>query len=371
MNILFILPKADLGGAENVLNTYVDIGKAQNWDVNTVYFSDLATGKARFLPDIRILRALRKIYAVCRLCKINSNAIIVTTLLHQNIILCVLKAFGLIRNKVIIRETNNYDEQVRFNQSAYFLVCLKLRKIFYSWADRIIILNGDMKQLLGGIWYLKPEKVRVVSNPIRPNLIEANVEDNSDVLNINKRVIDFCTTKSCDSTIFYSVGSLIPQKNFPFLIQGFAADSFNGDKLVIFGDGPERQKLIALIEALGMEHQVLIAGAITNYGAMHRHLDIFISTSHYEGSPNAMSEAITLGKFCVSANYNFGPKTLLADPRHGRLFKAEDRDSFISALEESKTVVQQKYTDDEITCRIFFWNVNSQSELIKAVYFND
>ena len=63
-----------------------------------------------------------------------------------------------------------------------------------------------------------------------------------------------------------SVGRLVKQKNFETLIKGFSLFSkdYPNYKLVILGDGPEKEKLKQLIANLNCDKQIILRGWIKN-----------------------------------------------------------------------------------------------------------
>ena len=68
-----------------------------------------------------------------------------------------------------------------------------------------------------------------------------------------------------DATVdVVSVGRLVEKKGFDTLIRAISVvrATFPGVRLRIIGEGPEREALERLIEALGVEHNVVLAGAM-------------------------------------------------------------------------------------------------------------
>lgn len=79
------------------------------------------------------------------------------------------------------------------------------------------------------------------------------------------------------SFIFLFVGRLHNRKEVPFLIEAFSrvTDELKNAKLIIVGDGEERQKVQGLIKTLGLEQQVILLGAIYD----HRRLaELFLAS---------------------------------------------------------------------------------------------
>jgi glycosyltransferase involved in cell wall biosynthesis len=95
--------------------------------------------------------------------------------------------------------------------------------------------------------------------------------------------------------IIGAVGRLERQKRFDLLIEAFAAVSRGrkGLYLLIAGDGSLRQPLQALAERLA-PNTVRLVGHQADVSGFHHLLDVFVQSSDYEGTPNAVLEAMAL-----------------------------------------------------------------------------
>lgn len=75
--------------------------------------------------------------------------------------------------------------------------------------------------------------------------------------------------------------------------------------LILIGDGNDRQKLQNMVVEYDLEDRVLIVGFDPNpYKYMSR-AQLFVFPSYYEGQPNVLLEAMSLGVACIS--YDFLP----------------------------------------------------------------
>ncbi|MGQ9635858.1 MAG: glycosyltransferase family 4 protein [Bryobacteraceae bacterium] len=64
-------------------------------------------------------------------------------------------------------------------------------------------------------------------------------------------------------------------------------------RLVLVGDGPERSRLTALAGRLGLAPRVIFAGHQDQISGYYAAADVFLLTSHSEGSPNVLLEAMS------------------------------------------------------------------------------
>lgn len=89
-----------------------------------------------------------------------------------------------------------------------------------------------------------------------------------------------------------TVGRLAEQKDLATLISGFAAADLPGGHLVIVGDGPLRPALEEQARRLRVADRVEFLGQRADAAALIGALDVFASTSRWEGLPRTIIEAM-------------------------------------------------------------------------------
>lgn len=101
------------------------------------------------------------------------------------------------------------------------------------------------------------------------------------------------------------VGVLGKVKNLGFLINSFKLISSNENvKLVIVGDGDEKNGLMKTVEDLNLHHKVIFTGEVahSSINEFYSISDLLVLTSKSEGSPNVIREALASGIPVVSTN---------------------------------------------------------------------
>jgi glycosyltransferase involved in cell wall biosynthesis len=103
--------------------------------------------------------------------------------------------------------------------------------------------------------------------------------------------------------------------------------------LIIVGDGPERKKLEAYADRLGISRRVFFAGEQNDVRPWLRTMDIFCLASDSEGMPNALLEAMAAGLPVVASNVG-GVGEIIDDRVTGLLAQRRDPDRFAAAISE-------------------------------------
>jgi glycosyltransferase involved in cell wall biosynthesis len=81
----------------------------------------------------------------------------------------------------------------------------------------------------------------------------------------------------------------------------FCVERDNNFKLVIIGDGSEREKIEAICQEKNLREHVLLVGQQEDVLPYLRVLDVFLLTSFREQMPMAVLEAMSVGKPVISS----------------------------------------------------------------------
>lgn len=149
--------------------------------------------------------------------------------------------------------------------------------------------------------YLR-HKIRVIPNPVTPAT----------------RFASPCVGKE---RILLSIGRLSYQKNMGVLIRAFAAivSDFPDWKLVIAGDGEEREGLTDLIQSLGLSKRVSLLGAVKDVTSLYISSHLLCLPSRWEGFPNVIAESLAHGLPCVAFAGCAGMADLITHGKTGLL----------------------------------------------------
>jgi glycosyltransferase involved in cell wall biosynthesis len=139
-----------------------------------------------------------------------------------------------------------------------------------------------------------------------------------------------------DAPLIGSVGCLAPRKDYGALLEALASLGRSGRafRAVLVGDGPERGRLEARAEALGLGGRVRFLGERGDVERLLPALDVFVLSSREEGIPNALLEAMAAGRPSVATAVGGTPEVLTAGET-GWLVPPGDPGALAAALEEA------------------------------------
>ena len=178
-----------------------------------------------------------------------------------------------------------------------------------------------------------------------------------------QEAVDHPWLKPNDVPLIVAAGRLAPWKGFADLIDAMAlARADRQVRLLILGDGPLRDDLQRRIAAHGLVNAVQLLGYVENPLKYFARADVFALSSHVEGLPNVLVEAMMCGCTPVATDCPTGPREVLEDGRYGYLVKPRDprsiADGIIKALDcripkEHLAAAIRPFEEDAVIARHF------------------
>ncbi len=184
---------------------------------------------------------------------------------------------------------------------------LRLADRFRTWQDERIVRRFDQFVVLthedATYWGALPNLTVIPNAAIQTDTPQADTRN-------SHRVI--------------AVGRLDYQKGFDRLIEAWnllpvaLRETWN---LAIFGQGEWQEKLTQQIRHLHLEESVRIYPPTTEIAQAYASSAFLAMSSHYEGFPMVMIEAMSCGLPVVTFDYPCGPKDIIRDGENGLLVK--------------------------------------------------
>lgn len=138
-----------------------------------------------------------------------------------------------------------------------------------------------------------------------------------------------------DVALLGSVGRLAPQKGYDLLLNAMPAvvARHPGARLLLIGDGAERANLAAQRDALNLGDVVYFLGARKDVEQLLPALDIFVSSSRWEGLPTVILEAMASGTPVLGTRVS-GTVELIQDEGTGKLVAANDAAALATGIND-------------------------------------
>lgn len=158
---------------------------------------------------------------------------------------------------------------------------------FCRGCDRVISPSAGMRDILLRLGVDVPVQIIPNGVDIKPFLVKDDACDRAE-LGFNS-----------DDLILIYVGRLGPEKNMPFLLRSFAgiSQAYENARLLIVGDGPERDNMEDRAQTMGIQEKVVFTGMVP-YEKLPGYLhiaDAFVTASVTEVHPLSVIEAMAAG----------------------------------------------------------------------------
>jgi glycosyltransferase involved in cell wall biosynthesis len=211
---------------------------------------------------------------------------------------------------------------------------LKERKLYYP-ADKKIL--GKFPRLIAVSSEIGRELVRHGARPESVTTVLNGIDHRQFVRRRSREPeVRAALGFAPQHVVLGAVGRLEPQKRFDILLETFARlHATRPDlRLVIAGDGSLKSALDAQRAALRLEDSVTLLGHVADVVPVHHAFDLFVQSSEYEGTPNAVLEAMAM-ESPVIATAAGGTAELVEHNVHGRIVPIHDGDRLHDAIEEA------------------------------------
>ena len=148
------------------------------------------------------------------------------------------------------------------------------------------------------------------------------------------------------SKVVGMVARLDLQKGFEYLLRASSElrSAFPGLKVVIVGEGPDRNEIEGMIHRLGLQSNVILAGQHSDMPGIYAALDVFVLPSLNEGLPMTILEAMAASRPVIATRVGAIPK-VIQDGETGLLVDPGDIQGLRDAL-------ARLLTDSDFCCRL-------------------
>lgn len=193
------------------------------------------------------------------------------------------------------------------------------RRLAYEMADRVFSVSLQLREVHSARTGFPAHRIAVIHNGVDTARYSPDAAARAGI----RRELGIAESEFCIGC----VGNLSAVKDYKTLlraIERFAAAGSKAWRLVIFGDGPERQDLEAFVQAHpDWAHRVSMPGIVDRIPEMMKAFDVYALPSLTEGISNSLLEAMATGLPVIATRAGGNPEVVV-DGESGLLFRAGD-----------------------------------------------
>jgi glycosyltransferase involved in cell wall biosynthesis len=274
--------------------------------------------------DLGARRTLAGLPALVRYLRRERPRAMLSTLEHANIMAVGAGLVARSGTRIVLREANILLPREQM-QGAKPHVERALMRGCYRVADAVVAVSKSVEDDLARGLGLPRTSIRTIYNPIVTDDLDAKAD----------APLDDPWARPGEPPIVLGTGRLAPQKDFPTLLRAFAiAKKARPARLVILGEGKEREALGSLARELGVDADVKLPGFDHNPFRWMKRATVFVLSSIFEGLPGALIQAMACGCRVISTDCPGGSREILeGEPREtGALVPMKDPEAMAKAI---------------------------------------
>jgi glycosyltransferase involved in cell wall biosynthesis len=301
----------------------------------------LAAETLETLPLGSAALLVRECRRLVRLVDQQNVSLVSSFLMRSHLVALLAKAMFRPRLKVVL----NIHEHL--SQSAGFLYPRRRDRVVAEWvartlfpkADRIAVVAEELRRDLIGTYGIRDELIRIAYNPLDIDLVRARSA---------LPVANGFPGHDGRPTIC-AVGRLVYLKGYDVLLHAVAMlKATTPVRLLIVGDGEERQVLESIASQLGLAHDVRFVGWQANPWSYLKRSQMLVLSSRTEAFPSVLTEAMALRVPVVAAECSAGVRECLDEGRAGCLVPPDDPGALARGI--AKVLAETVYAASLVEC---------------------
>lgn len=346
MNILHLITSMDRGGAENHLAILSKGQQKLGNNVHIIYLKgndywrkNLNKSKIKMINlEKKKINFFKKIFFIRNYIKKNNIDNLHAHLPHMEILaFCLLFFFKEKINFIITKHVDNsfIGGSIKKNKS---LISDFVTYVIFLRANKIIAISKSVKKYFQNNFFKNfSEKIKIIYYGIDKDYMSLSF-NNLLKLNIKKK----------NEIIYAFVGRLVQQKQVDLIIKSFHLFIQNTKtskiKLLIVGNGPEKQNLKSLVGELKLKKHVKFLNHISDVSEIFKKIDVFCMNTKFEGLGLVMLEAMYFSVPIIAPKISAIPE-VIEDRSNGILVKPNDVKEYSKAMQiMTKSQLRNKYS---------------------------
>lgn len=316
------------GGVERMMINLMKGFIARNYAIDLV----LAKAKGSFIDmipaEINLIRlgtshTYTSLFALMRYLKSSRPSVMLVAKHRAGLVAAWARRLTGIPNHLVLRLGTTLSAALQGKSKSRHNSWYMTMRIFYPWIDKVIAVSQGVANDIIKITALPSDRIEVIHNPV--------ITPEFDML--AHEPVTHPWFQPGSAPVIMGIGRLTFQKDFPTLIEAFAKVHHEIPcRLVILGEGKERFQYESLATELGIADSIDFPGFVANPYAYLSRASLFVLSSRWEGSPNALTEAMALGIPVVATDCPSGPREILHNGDLGKLVAIGDVDALAQAM---------------------------------------
>lgn len=321
--VAIFVPSLSFGGVERVMLNLAEGFCDRGFAVDIVSpqvkgeFEAYVPRRARVvnLQAGRVLTSLPKLMQYLRR---DRPAAVFTAMEHSSVIAIWARAMSRASTAIIATVHTNLSEVVKHAPSSKVRLVPLACRWFLHRADAVVAVSKGVAHDLAQHAPKCRPRIKVIYNPII----------SSEILLQARQAVDHPWFAPEQPPVILGTGRLAEQKDFATLIRAFAlVRRQRPARLLILGEGEERQRLEAVAGELGITQDVSLPGYEKNPHKYMSKAALFVLSSAWEGFGNVLVEALAAGAPVLATDCRDGPREILEAVGQGRLVPVADAEA--------------------------------------------
>lgn len=354
------------GGAERVMVSLANQFSEEGFDVDLVVVK--ASGAFRSevgekvnIIDLNAKRVILSFFGLFSYLRRARPDALLSTMSHANIVAILASRLTMSGLRVIVREANTVSSNLKDGGSFIDRLISGMIPYLYPRAHQVVAPSTGVANDLISRSRISDKNITTIYNPVNLELVKELAGEN----------VSLSWFEESDVRVVLGVGRLTQQKDFNTLIQAFdiaRKKATHNIKLLILGEGEEREQLEEYIRTLGASDSILLPGFVDNPYAYMARSSVFVLSSLWEGLPNVLIQALSLRVPVISTRCPSGPDEILENGLWGTLVDCGDVEAMADAiLEITGQPPQINLTELDEYCENRFGAATVANEYIKLL----
>jgi glycosyltransferase involved in cell wall biosynthesis len=327
-HVALFVPSLHGGGAEQVMLTLANgfASRGLRVDLVLVKATGALLGEVSSSVRLFVLDAPKVIASLPHLVKYlrcEQPSVLLSTLNTANVVAVWASQFAATPTRTIVRQASRFSWDIQIAPQPRKAMLRSLVRWSYPRADVVVAVSSGVATDLARTAGVPRTRIRTLPSP----LLRADVRRKAEA------PLEHPWFDDPEVPVVLGVGRLSVVKGFTTLLHAFArARQQRPCRLVILGEGPERERLEALSRELGVESDVCLPGFSPNPFAYMARAGVFVLSSASEGSPGVLIQALACGAPVVATECDPAVRELLGDGELGETVAVGDSPNMARAI---------------------------------------